>query len=1153
MDLPLIYIDSCPNCYGNIEADRLDNGNLCKKCVKEDIKINNFEDLLDKVETINGLSNYKNLLDSLNQIKSLFKKAINNDPLPLQESWIIKILMEHYVPIIAPTGMGKTTLGAILSMFFALNKKRTIILVPTKVLVDQIENNIKLYNERCGINCSIGSYYSGKDKSVLKNIKYFDIFITTSRFALKNAKHLNYFDFYFVDDVDAIMKSKKSSFSALLMFGFKEDDINELLKSKTFDSIEKARSKIKEKTIVFSSATVYRSNNIISNILGFKPGGAMQYLRDIIDSYIEEMSIEKLIELVKKLGSGGLIFLPVDKTELSNEIKTKLNEINIKTDIADFNTIEQFRENKLDILIGAAVHYGVLVRGIDLPNRIKYAIFFGIPKFRFRVHEKMHPIAMIRLLAIAARIANDKEGIKLAANLRNKLNKLTPAAINVIYENIKRGIIEDKEIENGYNLLNKLLSSNEILNKINEKSDFVIKDGFISTPDYLTYIQASGRTSRLLSNRLTKGLSIIFVDDKKLFDLLQERLKFLIEEMEFKRLDKNLMRIGNLSLKNIKNMLETSRVIGESKPYNIKTILFVVESPNKAKTISKFFSKPTIRILNNLIVYEVSIGNALLSITATQGHVYDLTTRDIGLYGVEINNDEFLAYYSTIKRCENGHQFTDPKENACPKCNGAIRLDKINFIKALQLLAFESDEVIIGTDPDVEGERIAWDIYLLIKPFNQNIMRGEFHEVTKHAIINAIEEPRAFNKNMLYSQLARRIEDRWLGFKLSQKLQYDFWKEYSKSNNINKALSAGRVQTPVLGWIIERYDQFLATRKGYTLIDIDGLKIEIEGYIRKEAKINVNVKKMKKDTVNFGPLPPYTTSTLLEDASKLGLTTDEIMKVAQDLFEAGLITYHRTDSIRISSYGIKIAEEFMKETLGTKKYKKYFEPRSWSNEGAHEAIRPTKPISADKLISLIEEGEIEINKLSSKHLKVYNLIFKRFILSQMKPISIVIANVELEIIAEGKKFDKKISEYIDIKDKAIKEISNYIYLPKIRDITNISKVGKIIGYIQRSEYPLYSEGDIVKIMKDKGIGRPSTYATIISTLKNRNYISEVKIGLIPTRLGRNIYSYLYSKYRNLISEEVTKELLEKMDMIETGKLNYKEVIAELLNEIKSID
>jgi reverse gyrase len=387
-------------------------------------------------------------------------------------------------------------------------------------------------------------------------------------------------------------------------------------------------------------------------------------------------------------------------------------------------------------------------------------------------------------------------------------------------------------------------------------------------------------------------------------------------------------------------------------------------------------------------------------------------------------------------------------------------------------------------------------------------------------------------------------------------VQVDFWVKILGNKTPNRALSAGRVQTPVLGWIIDRFNKYNATKQKYSIVKVGNELLYLPVVFEKE-EVNVEITKIKKAAKKLKPLPPYTTDTLLEDVSRLlGISSADAMKIAQDLFEAGLITYHRTDSTRISAVGISVAETFLSNLLGNK-YKQVFSPRSWAiSEGAHEGIRPTKPLDAQRVIQMIQEGELILNKLSAQHLKVYNLIFKRFITSQLKPLKVKSEEIEMQLTQNDKSATASIQIYTEA-SFGNKEIDNllmpYVYKPKISTFEQVNK-GEIVGHIERSEYPLYTEGDVIKEMKDKKIGRPSTYSTIISTLEKRNYIkvSKKRKKLIPTKLGEGVYHFLSTAYSDLVSEKVTAKLLENMDEIESGKKDYRKVLKQILAEISNI-
>ncbi len=619
--------------------------------------------------------------------------------------------------------------------------------------------------------------------------------------------------------------------------------------------------------------------------------------------------------------------------------------------------------------------------------------------------------------------------------------------------------------------------------------------------------------------------------------------------------------LKDLNLEEIKSEIEKDRQLvkdileGKVKQRGvtdiIKTILFIVESPNKARTIANFFGRPSSRKFGKITAYEVSLGDKHLIIVATKGHIVDLTTEERGLYGVEQRNGLFVPVYSPIKKClDCGYQFTEYVEGKkCPACGSTNIDDAVERINALRELASEAEIVLIGTDPDAEGEFIAYSTYLVIKPFAKKIYRAEFHEVTKSAILRAIEELREINLDRVRAQIVRRIEDRWLGFSLSSKVQKVFKREY---------LSAGRVQTPVLGWIIDRYLEhknsivyFIGVKAGdlNLIVDLDIKKrkeaIEIANKLR-SSRVKVSILDVFEREIN--PLPPYMTSTMLQDAvNYLGLSVDRIMQLAQNLFEAGLITYHRTDSIRVSSAGIQVAKEFITQSFG----EEYFKPRTWGEGGAHECIRPTKPISPDMLVNMISNGELEVFvELTKNHIALYSLIFRRFMQSQMIPVVAKFAKQVIEIPEINYKEEKE--GVLEVLRHGWDLVDDY----RIKNLMIQAISGEIpiehVSFWRSAKIRLYSQSDVINLMRERKIGRPSTYATIVSKLIKRGYVMDVNRKLIPTKLGVYVYSFLKKKYGDYVSEERTRKLEEKMDLIEEGKLDYQEVLRNLYSETEKI-
>ncbi|MEM1608887.1 MAG: toprim domain-containing protein, partial [Ignisphaera sp.] len=313
---------------------------------------------------------------------------------------------------------------------------------------------------------------------------------------------------------------------------------------------------------------------------------------------------------------------------------------------------------------------------------------------------------------------------------------------------------------------------------------------------------------------ITRGLSIVISDDLRLVNGLEKRLRFYIDDFKFYPisevdLEKEIQRIDEdrRIVKMIKSGSMPSNLLTKVEELT-KTALFIVESPNKARTIASFFGKPTARDYGTIRVYEVDVGRLHLLITASGGHIFELVEEELSqdsVYGVEKRVQGgakfFVPRYDYIKRClACGTQFV--KGDKCPVCGSSEFKSSKDVVEALQRIALEVDEVIIATDPDSEGEKIAYDVAVALAPYAKTIKRAEFHEVTRRAILQALENLRGINLALVEAQIARRIEDRWLGFSLSEYVT-KLYSSISKAMALDKRYSAGRVQTPVLGRIIE--------------------------------------------------------------------------------------------------------------------------------------------------------------------------------------------------------------------------------------------------------------------------------------------------------------------------------------------------------------
>jgi len=285
---------------------------------------------------------------------------------------------------------------------------------------------------------------------------------------------------------------------------------------------------------------------------------------------------------------------------------------------------------------------------------------------------------------------------------------------------------------------------------------------------------------------------------------------------------------------------------------------------------------------------------------------------------------------------------------------------------------------------------------------------------------------------------------------------------------------------------------------------------------------------------------------MLQDASRfLGFSAPHTMQLAQDLFELGLITYHRTDSTHVSNTGIEVAKEYISEEIG----EEYFAPRKWGEEGAHECIRPTRPIDTGRLMQLLRDGIITLARgLTRDHFRLYDMIFKRFMASQMKAAKVLYEKV----VINAKVAKTEIEGYIEI----IFDGWTKLRAPPLRQLPKLEKEQGLkvieVKKWRAPKVPLYTQGDLIALMKERKIGRPSTYAKIVKTLLDRHYVIETKgrKKLVPTELGTKVYHYLISKYKELVSEERTRQLEELMDLVEENKADYQEVLNNMYAEIK---
>ncbi len=1116
-----IFKNLCPNCYGSISYTRLKNGLPCSDCLPEPVNNTILCETLEKTGKLKRLSDLCRVKSESEKFSEFFKEKFGFAPWALQETWARRVILGNSFAILAPTGVGKTTFGLAMAAFI---EGKAYIIVPTKVLVKQAFERISSITDK-----KIVAYTGKKDDKERIKSGDFDILISTHMFLYKNFDLVSpfKFKFIFVDDVDSLLKASKNIDYIVKLLGFTDRDIKRAMAG------GKKKFRKSEGVLVISSATVQpRTRRVIlfQNLLGFDVQKSTATIRNVVDTYMEvesfEEGLQKLPELIENLGGGGLVYVSMDLgREIVDRVKEVLGEKALAYD--DKDAFEKFQNGDVEVLVGLSHHQNPLVRGIDMPERIRYAIFLGVPKLLIPANvDSILPRNLLRFVyPLRVALPDEREKIEEYAEFLNKyfdlreeqLEKYPKVAekLNEIAEFIREKI-------NSPDVLEKIRSSDEI--------SLIEKDGKIvfTIGDATSYIQATGRTSRLFAGGLTKGLAVSLVYMKKAFRSLERRLRtFLSYEFEFEEFDK-------IDLKKVLKEIDIDRervrkiLSGEVKAERrdlVRSTLVIVESPNKARTIAGFFGRPQKRWIGDSLAYEVNLGDRVMLITASLGHILDLAEKG-GIYGVLENKGFFVPVYATIKRCTaTGEQTT---ENLCHS-GKKPDLDKLQIIEAFRRLSMEVNEVYVATDPDSEGEKIAWDILLNILPFNQNIHRSEFHEVTPRAFREAIESPRDVNESLVKAQILRRIADRWVGFSLSQKLQKTFGL---------RSLSAGRVQTPVLGWVIKREDE-RKRKVGLLTLEFDGFKtsfrIEDVSKAREifERAHEIVVTKEADEVRSVYPAPPFNTGELLRSASDfLGFSAEKTMSLAQELFERGLITYHRTDSTRVSDAGFRVAAEFIKEEFGPK----YLKLRKWGKGGAHECIRPTRPIPPDELRFMVRERKVELDDPCNA-LRLYSLIWRRFMASQMKE-----AKVKFSKLAF--KLDEKILHTEEVATEVIEDGFNLLQPIKLVKLPEefILK-DKKLEFVPAT-VP-YTQGTLIEEMRKRGIGRPSTYAKIVQTLLDRKYVVERGKFLFPTALGRKVYKFLTERYPEYTSEEFTRFLEEQMDRVEEGTADYQSILRDL--------
>ncbi|NLX70918.1 MAG: type I DNA topoisomerase [Clostridiales bacterium] len=549
--------------------------------------------------------------------------------------------------------------------------------------------------------------------------------------------------------------------------------------------------------------------------------------------------------------------------------------------------------------------------------------------------------------------------------------------------------------------------------------------------------------------------------------------------------------------------------------------LVIVESPAKAKTIKKFLGKG----------YNVE---------ASMGHVRDLPKSQLG---VDIDND-FEPKYITIR-------------------------GKGEIIKKLKKEAKNAKKIYLATDPDREGEAISWHIAYLLDIDPSSACRIEFNEITQQAIKNAVKNPRTINMSLVDAQQARRILDRVVGYTISPLL----WRK------VKKGLSAGRVQSVATRMVCERekeIQEFIPeeywtitgkfTKQGDKLefeanfYGKKGKKItpkneeEVEAFTGKLKNAEYYVESIKRGTKKRGAPPPFITSTLQQEAyRKLGFSAQKTMMIAQQLYEGieikgegavGLVTYIRTDSVRVSEQAQREALEYIKDKYGQEyvpdKPNQYRTRRS--SQDAHEAIRPT---------SIMREPDAIKTSLKRDQYRLYRLIYERFLASQMAPaiyetVTVDIMGNEYLFRASGSRkiFSGHTVIYLEGTDNGSEDKEKDIKLPELSEGEKV-ELKKLVPEQHFTQPPSrYTEASLVRALEEMGIGRPSTYAPTLATIISRGYVVREQKYLVPTELGFIVNDLMMEYFSDIVDYKFTAEMEKQLDEVEEGKKDWQEILRE---------
>ncbi len=617
--MPLaVFRRLCPNCGGPIEAERLEKGWACQQCLPE-LPSDSTERLCERLRQKGALRDYRwvcYLHSTEEEFCRFFQQHLGFAPWSLQRLWARRVLLGESFALIAPTGVGKTTFGIAMAHFLS---GTAYIILPTRLLVEQVAERCQAFGNKKAVA------YLGRtrERRAIESGDY-EVLITTGMFLATNADLLEgrHFDFVFVDDVDSLLKSGRNVDRVLKLLGFTEEEIAQAWEQSSGKGIERVAEETESEEegeaeedwmaptpeeelptmmpsptpkgiLVVSSATLRprtRRVRLFRTLLGFDVSPVRLTVRNICDAVAwvkdEREAVQQAVKWIQRFGKGGLVFVSREwGREGVERVVAALRQAGIAAVPYDELDLEQFRSNAVEVAVGIAIPTNALVRGVDLPETIRYAIFLDVPKMSFPLTEVDNPRNFVPLLLALREVVDDKARIDAYLSLLRRYRILDPQ--KPLPERLRP--IAD--------YLRQQLSNEEILTKLEQAETVTLhrRNGqlFVTFGDATSYLQASGRTSRLYAGGISRGISLLLAWDRKAFHSLVHRLRLFHDEVAFVpaeqvNWEEELVKVDA----DRQRVREFQRGLVPAEQFSLRSALVIVESPNKARTIAHFFGTP---------------------------------------------------------------------------------------------------------------------------------------------------------------------------------------------------------------------------------------------------------------------------------------------------------------------------------------------------------------------------------------------------------------------------------------------------------------------------------------------------------------------------------------------------------------------------------